>query len=71
MIAEANPQTRTCPRCGTEVSAERFRGAEGLTTLWRCACGWCNVVAESGMISRPSIETLEADEADQPNGKSK
>jgi len=28
-------------------------------TLWRCECGWCNVVAESGMVSRPTVEQLE------------
>jgi len=59
MIADPKDKSRRCPRCHAEVEPERFRGAEGRMTLWRCECGWCNVVAESGMVSRPSVEELE------------
>lgn len=34
------------------MQPERFEGAEGITWLWRCACGWSNAVAESGVTSR-------------------
>ncbi|MFW5875766.1 MAG: hypothetical protein ACOCXM_03425 [Myxococcota bacterium] len=46
---------RVCSRCSRPVSPERFRGAEGVTWLWRCACGWSSVVAESGVVSRRRV----------------
>jgi hypothetical protein len=46
---------RNCPRCEDAVAPERFEGAEGITWLWRCACGWSSALAESGVVSRRSI----------------
>jgi hypothetical protein len=43
---------RNCPRCEGSVQPERFEGVEGITYLWRCACGWSSAVAESGVLSR-------------------
>lgn len=46
---------RNCPRCEGSVEPERFEGAEGITWWWRCACGWSNAVAESGVMSRKLV----------------
>jgi len=50
-----SPSPRECPRCNTAVTPERFEGAEGVTWLWRCACGWSSAVAESGVVSRQGV----------------
>ena len=36
-----NPdEPRTCPRCTEALAGERLEGDDGVTWLWRCACGW-------------------------------
>lgn len=41
-----------CPRCGAALRAERHRSEDGVTSLWRCACGWSRARTESGSLSR-------------------
>jgi hypothetical protein len=41
-----------CRRCGSEVPPERHQSEDGVTWIWRCACGWASARTESGVVSR-------------------
>ena len=41
-----------CARCGASLRVERHRSEDGVTSVWRCACGWSRARTESGSLSR-------------------
>jgi DNA-directed RNA polymerase subunit RPC12/RpoP len=47
-------ETMTCPSCQTDLVSEQLEGYSGKTRMWRCPCGFRRVVAESGVIVRPT-----------------
>lgn len=56
---------RPCPRCTNLVLAERLEGDDGVTWLWRCACGWAAARTggdplqppQSGVVNRREVNT--------------
>ncbi|MEM6959679.1 MAG: hypothetical protein AAF411_09520 [Myxococcota bacterium] len=61
---------RICPRCGEMVRGERLKEGTARTWLWRCICGWSQLVSESGVVDRNGIRGLldEADEGELEGG---
>lgn len=45
-----------CPRCATMVKGECHQSGHQQTWLWRCACGWGRVVADSGVLDRARFQ---------------
>lgn len=45
---------RPCPRCETVVTVERLDGEDGVTWLWRCACGWAGARTDAEQAGRPA-----------------
>ena len=47
-------ESRTCPRCAEGLAVERLEGDDGVTLLWRCACGWAGVRTGIDEGARPA-----------------
>ncbi len=58
MNAARDASDRTCPRCSTEVTGERLEDGTTRTILWRRKCGWSHLVTESGVVTRPHVQSL-------------
>lgn len=60
---------RTCPHCDSLVRGERLQEGTARTWLWRCECGWSQLVSESGVLHRGRVHEL-IEEGKGPQSKS-
>ncbi|MCB9611074.1 MAG: hypothetical protein H6722_01305 [Sandaracinus sp.] len=55
IAAEPKELHRHCPRCRSEVVAERHDAGTVRTYFWRCGCGWTRAISESGVLQRRGL----------------
>ena len=58
MTEKDSALARQCPRCKALVEGTLLPGDDGVTWLWRCACGWAGARTESGVVSRRHVNDL-------------